>query len=338
MPDASCEYPIPDTRQVPRGPGARCPTLVTLRERNDRRSRESHTRSMTTTRVLVLLLVVTAVTMVVARTWGGTPTEAGSQTYDVRGVVTAPPAEGRVMVAHEEIPGYMPAMTMPFAVAPEAVPAVRAGDRVRFTLRVSEDSARAEQFVVTGRDEAIAEALKVGTTSSAARLRPGDQVPSFSLVTESGGAFTAADLRGRVTAVTFIFTRCPVPEFCPLMVKRFQHLQKAVSADPSLSDVRLLSVTLDPAFDTPAVLTAYATAMRADAARWHFVTGDTDQIARLTKAFAIHSEKNGVFLDHTLATAVIDAEGRVVEIWRGNQWDADDVLMQIRDRTRAARR
>jgi protein SCO1/2 len=285
---------------------------------------------MTTKRLLALLLVVMAVTVAVARTRSAARAAPDAQRYAVIGVVTAPPAEGRVMVAHEEIPGYMPAMTMPFAVDPAAPPAVKAGDRVRFTLLVAAEWSRAEAFEVTGYDEAIAAALDARRTSSSARLRPGDAVPAFALTTDAGEPFTLDDLRGHATAVTFIFTRCPVPEFCPLMSRRFQQIQRETARDPALRGARLLSVTLDPTFDTPAVLDAYARAIQADPARWRFVTGTPDEIGRLSKAFAIHAEKNGVFLDHTLATAVIGPDGRITEIWRGNHWTATQVVDALR--------
>jgi protein SCO1/2 len=167
-------------------------------------------------------------------------------------------------------------------------------------------------------------------------VKKGDGVPAFSLTTHRNEPFTAANLRGRLTAVTFVFTRCPMPEFCPLMVKRFQQLQREVEREPALRDVRLVSVTLDPAFDTPAVLDAYATAMGANPDRWRFVTGEPTEVARLTKAFSIHVETNGVLLDHTLATAVIDAQGRVAEIWRGNGWKVSEVLDVLRQEARRA--
>lgn len=285
---------------------------------------------MTTKRLAAVLLVVLAVAVVVARSRQASRADDHIRTYAVTGVVTAEPVDGRVMVAHDEIPGYMAAMTMPFAVDPEHPPTVRPGDRVRFTLRVDDVSALAEGFEVTGYDPAVAAALKGGTSTRQGRLREGDALPKFSLTTQAGEPFTAASLAGRRTAVTFIFTRCPVPEFCPLMSKRFQQIQRDTATDPALSDVRLLSITLDPEFDTPPVLDAYARSLGADTARWDFVTGTADEIATLTKAFAIHTEKNGLVLDHTLATAVIDADGRIVEIWRGNHWSPEDVVAALR--------
>jgi protein SCO1/2 len=132
-----------------------------------------------------------------------------------------------------------------------------------------------------------------------------------------------------VTALTFIFTRCPVPEFCPLLSKRFQQLQRELDKDPALRGVQLVSVSLDPAFDTPPVLEAYASSLGAGA-RWRFLTGEPDQVARLAGAFSVHVERNGVLLDHTLATAVIDARGQIVEIWRGNGWKLAEVLDVLR--------
>ena len=285
---------------------------------------------MTTTRLLGVLLAVLTMTVVVARTRQPGPGEAG-HAFGVVGVVTAAPADGNVMVAHEAIEGYMPAMTMPFSLAPgDPVPAVTPGDRVRFTLNLDGGAARATAFQVVGRDEAVATALRGGASPASSRLRPGDAVPDVSLVTQANQPFTTRNLLGHLTAVTFIFTRCPMPEFCPLMVKRFQQVQREIAQDPRLGKARLLAVTLDPAFDTPPVLDAYATAMQADPARWQFVTGTAAEIQRLTKAFAIHVERNGVLLDHTLATAVIGPDGRVIEVWRGNGWTSSEVVSTLR--------
>jgi protein SCO1/2 len=117
------------------------------------------------------------------------------------------------------------------------------------------------------------------------------------------------------------------------MVQRFQQLQRELPRDRALRDVRLLSVTLDPDYDTPAVLGAYAKAMGASPGRWRFVTGRPAEIATLTNAFAVHAERNGVFIDHTLATAIVDADGRLVEIWRGNGWTAADILEALHRET-----
>jgi protein SCO1/2 len=288
---------------------------------------------MTTTRISLLLLGVMAATVAVARGLGRDVAPAGP-VYTVTGTVTASPVEGRVMVSHDDIPGYMPAMTMPFTLAADqAHPPLAPGHTVRFQLLVGSGSPRAQGFIVTGHDAAVVAALAApASTPTASRLRTGDPLPPFALVDQRGEPFTLERLRGRRTAVTFIFTRCPVPEFCPLMVQRFLEIERALTRDRGLADVRLVAITLDPRNDTPEVLAAYATAKGVDQARWRLLTGSAGEVAGLTKAFAVHVEKNGVLLDHTLATAVIDAEGRVVEIWRGNRWTAADVVSALRGR------
>jgi protein SCO1 len=304
-----------------------------LRWRKDNRASDAQTRSMTTKRLLAVLLVAVAATVTVARARRVTAVATETRTYAVVGVVTASPADGRVTVAHEHIPDYMPAMTMPFVLGPGAPARLAPGDTVRFTLRVAADWSRAEDIRVVGRDATVAGAAAGAAPIAGQRLKKGDRLPVFSLTDEASRAFTNADLRGRLTAVTFIFTRCPVPEFCPLMVKRFQQLQRELQRDPTLGKVRLLSVTLDPGYDTPAILGAYAKAMGASPERWRFVTGEPAEIAKLTKAFAVHTERNGVFIGHTLATAIVDADGRLVEIWRGNGWTAADILEALHRKT-----
>ena len=296
------------------------------------RTPQAQTQVMTTRTLTVVLLAAMAATISVARARRPEVVEVidpNTRTFEVSGVVTAAPADGRVTVAHDAISGYMPAMTMPFAIEKNA-PALAPGDRVRFTLRVAADWSRAEHIVVSGREDAVAAAARSAMSTTRARLKKGDTLPAFSLETQHGRAFTADDLRGRLTAITFIFTRCPVPEFCPLMSKRFQQVQRELEHEATVrhkfDNVGLVSVTLDPAFDTPQVLDAYAKATGANPDRWQFVTGRESEVAKLTSAFSIHVERNGVLLDHTLATAVIDAEGRIVEIWRGTGWKVSDVV------------
>jgi protein SCO1/2 len=242
-------------------------------------------------------------------------------------VVTAP--EGRsVRVAHDEIPGYMAAMTMEFTLADGETTRLAPGDRVRFTLRVDKPGNLAEGVAVTGHGAVPAEDAPAPPVT---RLKPGATLPAFALVDERGQALTDASLRGHPTVVTFIFTRCPVPEFCPLVTSRFAELQRMLARDRSLPrDTQLLSITLDPAFDTPPILEAYARAKGADPARWRFATGEPDDVLRVARAFSVYVEKNGALLDHTLATALVDADGRVVEIWRGNGWKTAEVAASLR--------
>lgn len=278
-------------------------------------------------RSATLLLVVTGLAAPLAF--------SAERVFDVTGIIRARLDDGRLVIAHDEIKGFMPAMTMAFNVTNTAeTTSLAPGDRVRFRFRVGDAKSFAEAFTLTGRavESAAPHApAPIPAPTKARRLRAGDALPDFSLIDERSQPFSSADLRDRLTVVTFIFTRCPVPEYCPAMALRFGQVQQAIQADPKLAArARLLSLTLDPEFDRPEILKAYARAVGAEPSVWRFATGDKTQIDALTKAFAVYTERNGVTLDHTLCTALVGSDGRVVEIWRGNGWRVEEVLAALR--------
>ena len=257
------------------------------------------------------------------------PDGAGVRRFPAAGLVVGMVDARLVQVAHDDIPGYMPGMTMAFGLGPKESAAPAPGDRIQFTLCVGPDAAWMEGVRVTGRSVPSAETARPRATVD--RLRRGDLLPAVTLVDEHGRTLRTADLRGHATVLTFIFTRCPVPEFCPLVSRRFTQLQAALAAEGSAArETRLLSVTLDPAFDTPEVLAAYGAAVGASPDRWRFATGEPGAVMRVARAFSVYVEKNGALLDHTLATALVDRDGRIVEIWRGNGWKLDEVTAALR--------
>lgn len=260
---------------------------------------------------------------------------SGDRRFAVTGVVRAPLDGDQLIVEHDEIPGFMPAMTMAFTVAdPAAARELREGDQITFDFRVGETRSVAERIRVTGRESV--KRIQVTAVAPVSRLRVGDRVPAFALVDDRGEPLTEADWQGKLTLVTFIFTRCPVPEYCPAMALRFGEIQNQVLADATLrANVRLYGVTLDPEFDQPEILRAYGEAVGAREGTWHFATGATSEIAKLTRAFAVYTERNGVTLDHTLTTALIGVDGTVLELWRGNGWKTEEVLATMRQ-TRVA--
>jgi protein SCO1 len=276
-----------------------------------------------------------------AVSYAESPTPAASQAervYTVRGVIRSPFRDGKISIKHEAIPDYMPAMTMPFNVTEADVKELKAGDRVEFQFHVSETS-RATHFrklpadpsVNRGSESSVTLEKPAKASSPAAgtrRLRDGDVVPAFTLRDQNDRTVTEKDLAGRFTVAAFVFTRCPVPEFCPLVAKKFQALQAALS-DKHDEATRLLSITIDPEYDQPAILRAYGEALGADFNRWRFATGTPAEIERLRKMFAVHAERTETSLDHTLATALIGPDGKLVTVFRGNAWKPDDVLAQI---------
>ena len=254
------------------------------------------------------------------------PLMALDHVFSVGGTVRVPlDNTGHVTIAHDDIPGLMPAMTMSFAVADRTGASLKSGDRVRFDLHTDGPDWTAAAFTVIG--HATTPPSVPPTTAASRRLREGDSLPAFSCLTEENQPITAASLHGHATLLTFIFTRCPVPEYCPAMALRFAQLQKAILGNPRFAGrVRLLSITLDPEFDRPEILKAYGEAVGANPAVWQFATGDKETIAALTKSFAVYTERNGVTLEHTLCTALIGPDGRILQLWRGNGWKIDEVL------------
>lgn len=256
--------------------------------------------------------------------------------YVVTGVVRSPLQDGQIVVEHEDVPGLMPGMTMPFYVANETEAArLAAGDRVRFRFVIGEAS-RAEDFEILGH-EAADHAAVPDASPRVHRLKERDAIPPVQLIDQNNAAFTATEFTGRLTVVTFIFTRCPVPEFCPATIMKFQALQTAVAAAPELRErVRLITVTLDPDFDRPDILRAYGEAFGADFSRWRFLTGDPQTVREFAQLFSVYAKQRNGTLDHSLCTALVDSHGRVSELWRGNGWQVSDVLTAVRARSQQA--
>jgi protein SCO1 len=241
----------------------------------------------------------------------------------------------RVIIRHGDIVGFMPAMTMPYQVRePELLSGRTAGDLITATLTVEpEATAWISALTATGHAPLPADAptsLPAATGVDVANI--GDQVPGTPLRTPRGTVSVVAG-PGTVTALTFIYLRCPLPDYCPLMDRRFAEVQRQVKADAALSQrVSLVSVSIDPAADTPARLAEHAAALDADPAVWQFATlADERDIARFAAQFGVNviREQDGT-ITHNLRTLVIDATGTVRQVHDGNTWTADDLVRDLR--------
>jgi protein SCO1/2 len=254
--------------------------------------------------------------------------------YPLRGVVVAvEPSAARLTVRHEAIPGFMPAMTMPLAAADAAeLGDVRPGDTITATLRVGPDGSRLDAITVTGipPEPPPVPALAVPL------LRPGDPVPDALLTTQDGTPLALSDLRGRVVVLTFVYTRCPLPEFCPRQDAKFAELARKLALVPARAGrVRLLSVSFDPAHDTPEALRAHAAQRGAVPPLWTFAAADPVELARLGPPLGLSysPDGSGEFV-HTLSTAVIGPDGRLIRLERGGDWGVDALFADV---ARAAR-
>lgn len=251
--------------------------------------------------------------------------------FDVRGRVAGFGDDGRtVFVEHEEIAGYMPAMTMPFeARDPDVLPALGVGDAVAFRLVVGPERSWIEG-VERLDDDALPEhpaetsVPRPVAGGGASLLSPGDAVPDVQLRDQAGDTVRLSDYRGQALVLTFVYTRCPIPDYCPLMSRHFQRLQPELQR--AFGDrAHLLSVSFDPEYDTPEVLRDYAGRYTDDRSNWTFAVPAMDDLARLTAPFGVFTEAEGEQILHNLATAVVGPDGRLVRLWRGNDWEPGEV-------------
>jgi len=253
--------------------------------------------------------------------------------YEVRGqILGINPERQEVLVNHEDIPGFMPAMTMPYKVQdPKLLEGKQPGDLVTATLVVEEVNAYLSTLTTTGRAPLDAAASGPAITD-ADLLKEGEVVPDHALIDQTRAARPMGSLRGHRVALTFIYTRCPMPDFCPLMDKQFAQVQEEVSKTPELADVRLVSATLDPEFDTPAVLAQHAKKLGADPRIWYFMTGDRDAVLAFAKRFGVITEPGepAAPVVHNLRTAVIDSQGRLVKAYSGSAWSPAELVADLK--------
>jgi protein SCO1 len=255
----------------------------------------------------------------------------GLRRFQLTGVVvgreTSPP---RIVVAHEAVNGLMPAMTMAFEVGEAAAPPLNNGDRIVATLVVSDTKSWLEDLKVTARNGAAV------TSPATMRAMPGALVPDLPLIDQNGAPFMLGASAGRVRIVTFIYTRCPLPDFCPLMVRHLETVRRRANEEGLGGQLALLGVTLDPAFDTPAVLRAYGESMLKGSNRfdqWTLATGTPAQIENVARFFGVGYRADGGLVTHTLATAVVGHggnDGRVMRVFESNSWRPDEVYDVVR--------
>ena len=251
--------------------------------------------------------------------------------YEVRGQILSLDTErNQVVVDHEDIEGFMSAMVMPYKVQDLALlEGKKPGDMVTATLVVEEVDYYLTTLTTTGHEPIKTPAPDPLITDI---LTDGDLVPDHALVDQTDKPLSMQSLRGHRVALTFMYTRCPLPDFCPLMDKHFADVQAQIKKSPDMADVQLVSVTLDPAFDTPAVLAQHAKRLGADPARWHFATGSPDEVLAFAKRFGVIAEpgETAVALVHNLRTAVIDPQGRLVKAYSGNMWSPAELVADLK--------
>jgi protein SCO1 len=267
-----------------------------------------------------------------------------STDYLLKGVVKKVDlARGSVMIAHEAIPGFMGAMTMPFFPTERGeLEGVAFGDEVQATLHVEEENGVVSNYelrnlVVT--KPAVSEMVidvtkgKVSFRKAPKQLEIGDAVPDFLMTTQEAKPLKLSDLRGSVVVLTFIYTRCPLPDFCPLMDRKFGELAERLSAIPDrAAKVRLISVSFDPEHDTPEVLAKHAQARGATPPLWVFAVAKHEELDKVGRPLGLFFGPTKNEIAHNLCTAIIDPHGKLARLELGtgrNKWENVDLLKTI---------
>jgi protein SCO1/2 len=285
-----------------------------------------------TKRCLPLLLLLAALASPACKREA--PPSAG-QRYPLKGrVVEVDVANRRLTVAHEDIPGFMPAMTMPFVVlARDAVllRGVGPGDEITATLVAPDSRYWLEDLVVVKKGAPDASAPP---GPRAHEPHPGDAMPDVALVDQDGRPLRLADYRGKAVALTFVFTRCPLPDFCPLMMRNFQAAHAALAKDATLaSRTHLLTVSFDTQHDTPDVLRAFGKPFQRTVppfTHWTLASGSDEAIRALGGALELDYVEENRSFTHNLRTAVLDREGKLRRLFRGNEWTAEELVAELK--------
>jgi len=256
------------------------------------------------------------------------------ETYSASGVVLLADRDNlSLAISCQAIPGYMEAMVMTFPVHDaKALDGLKPGMLIDFKLDVRKDVAYAEQIHVRAYENASQEPMAArqleildAATSSPSRhaqiLQVGQAVPDFTLIDQKRDSISLSALKGKVVAITFIYTRCPLPNFCFRASNNFGVLHRRF-ADRMEKDLVLLSITFDPDHDQPETLADYARTWTKDAIGWHFLTGPSTDVKNLCREFGVNSWQDEGFLTHGLHTVIVDRQGRIAANLEGNEYTA----------------
>ena len=258
--------------------------------------------------------------------------------YKLRGkVVSTNTATGEVTLNHEAIPGFMEAMTKPYKLKdPSNLSELHPGDMITADLLVSQD-ANADVLL----DHIVVVAQGKPDYKPAVLYHvpaPGDPVPDFKLRNQDGRPIHLAAFKGKALLITFIYTRCPLPDFCPRVTHNFAQVNRELAATPVIyAKTHLLCISFDPENDTPARLRAYgATYIGSDAkdafAHWDFAVPDAPVLKQMAQFFNVGmtNAADGT-INHTLSTTLIGPDGKVVRFYPGNEWTAEQVAADVKE-------
>lgn len=277
--------------------------------------------------LIIIIFVITSFSSSCSR-----PSQTGKR-YDFKGkVVSVDREKQEVTIDHEEVKGLMPGMIMPFKLKDTwPLGQMAAGDQITAALVVDGTKIWLEDVVI------IQEGPLTPTAAGeeATQARPGDEVPNYGLVNQDNKLIKINEYRGKALVLTFIYTRCPDPQFCTLMSSNFQQLEQELQKQPALHDkTHLLSISFDPAFDTPAVLRSYGAAYTGRYSdekfdHWEFAGGSADQVKGIAQYFGLRYYQNTDQIIHGLRTAIIAPDGKIFKVYEGNEWKPEELMTEL---------
>lgn len=289
---------------------------------------------------MILAVVATTVVAGCHRQSPGSPESSANSSYKIyklRGkVVATNPASGEVTLNHEAIPGFMEAMTMPYKLKDANIlNELHPGDVITSDLLVSEGSDASvllDHIVVVGQGRPDYKPPTIYHVPA-----PGDAVPDFRLRNQDGRNIHLNQFRGKELLITFIYTRCPLPNFCPLVTRNFARIEKQLAAEPKLKGkTHLLCVSFDPEHDTPERLKAYGEEYigndsKTAFANWDFAVPDSAVLKEMAKFFNVGiTNESDQTITHTLSTTLVGRDGKVIKFYPGNEWTPDQVFGDVK--------
>ncbi|MFZ2085193.1 MAG: SCO family protein [Candidatus Sulfotelmatobacter sp.] len=263
----------------------------------------------------------------------GTAPQSSAKRYALKGkVMSVDKNAGTANIDNEPIAGFMDAMIMPYTFKPSAqIDQLQPGDSITADVVVDSDKYWLENVKVTGHSKPAADKPAATVHIPA----PGDQVPDFKLVNQNGKSISLHQYRGQTLLLTLIYTRCPFPDFCPRVSHQFSAIDHEIRADPArYGKTHLLSISFDPAHDTPKVLRAYGFSCAGSKdpalfAHWEFSAIPQAELTEFADYFSLTYKEEGGLITHSLSTAVISPDGKIFKWYHGADWQASDLLQDI---------
>lgn len=274
---------------------------------------------------------ITAILLGLAIRGGAESGEATTRTFSARGVILEIKTNSaQVVICHEAIAGYMDAMTMPFKVKdPAQLNGLNRGDQMVFQLHVTADQSWVDHFQKIG----VVSLAENKTGSQAAETpapRPNKPLLDYKFTNELGQAVSFNDFRGQALAITFFYTRCPLPDYCPRLSKNFEEASQKLKAMANApTNWHFISVSFDPQSDTPQILKSYGLSYGYDPAHWSFFTGPQDKIAELARGAGVKYETDAGTINHNFRTLIIDPEGHLQMVFPTSGDLSDQIVSEI---------